>query len=146
MSRKRTLDDHLVPGASDECWIWTGPRVRGGYGRAGVNLAHRLAWERANGPIPEGLFVLHRCDNPPCCNPSHLFLGTHDDNMRDRDAKGRTLRGEATGAARLKAEDIPVIRRLASEGLSQRKIASSFGVSHTTIQDVLHHKRWQHVP
>ena len=75
------------------CIEWTGYTIRCGYGRTPANgkqtLTHRLAWELANGPIPDGLFVLHSCDNPPCCNIEHLWLGTKGDNNADRDAKGR---------------------------------------------------------
>jgi hypothetical protein len=76
------------------CWLWTGGTTNGGYGVIGVgrgrlHRAHRISWEIANGPIPDGLKVLHRCDNPPCVNPAHLFLGTQVDNMRDCAAKGR---------------------------------------------------------
>ncbi len=74
------------------CWIWMGGNCRG-YGHIKVKgktkKTHRVAWELAYGPIPEGLFVLHHCDVPPCANPDHLFLGTHTDNMRDMIAKGR---------------------------------------------------------
>jgi len=77
-----------------ETMLW---RDRQGYGRKKVGsrtvLAHRHAWELANGLVPEGLCVLHRCDNPPCINPDHLFLGTRADNNADRDAKGRSKRG-----------------------------------------------------
>lgn len=71
------------------CWPWKGSVMGEGYGRYRQAYTHRLAWMLANGPIPAGLFVLHKCDNPPCCNPDHLFLGTQADNVRDRDAKGR---------------------------------------------------------
>jgi hypothetical protein len=88
--------------AEGGCWEWTGGTYRGGYGRAFVRRrdmrAHRLAWALFVGPIPDGLQVLHRCDNPPCVNPAHLFLGTHRENMADRDAKGRVASGDRAGA------------------------------------------------
>lgn len=77
----------------DDCWEWTAGCNRKGYGKFSLDGAtrqsHRISWELANGQIPEGLCVLHRCDNPPCCNPAHLFLGTHADNHADRSLKGR---------------------------------------------------------
>lgn len=77
----------------DGCWLWQGMTISGGYGRVGWRgmkaVAHRVAWELTYGPIPEGLWVLHRCDNPPCCNPEHLFLGSRLDNIADMVAKGR---------------------------------------------------------
>lgn len=89
---------------SGECWVWTGGTIGGGYGRfsAAKILAHRHAWALTNGPVPDGLDVLHRCDNPPCVRPDHLFLGTHTENMRDMTSKGRraAMRGAESPNAR----------------------------------------------
>lgn len=89
------FDAKVTPGAPDACWLWS-PAYPQNYGtirrsapERGTVRAHRLAYERANGPIPKGLLVCHRCDVPGCVNPAHLFLGTHGDNQRDRIAKGR---------------------------------------------------------
>jgi hypothetical protein len=86
------MDCQLVPTVNG-CIEWTGTRMRQGYGKIGIGtkvfLTHRIAWELANGPIPDGLLVCHACDNPPCCNVDHLFLGTVADNNADRDQKGR---------------------------------------------------------
>lgn len=84
-------------GEQNDCWEWSAGVDNFGYGRLNtrgvVDLAHRLSWELAHGPIPDGMCVLHRCDNPPCVNPRHLFLGTRDDNVQDMIAKGRHWRG-----------------------------------------------------
>jgi hypothetical protein len=78
----------------DDCWEWKRSRFPDGYGQVNHTVAHRIAWEMTNGPIPEGLWVLHKCDNPPCCNPNHLFLGTVKDNVHDAMRKGRMLNEE----------------------------------------------------
>lgn len=101
---KRTYEPSLPPfktrfwrrvKKTRRCWIWIGTKTGEGYGQLKVNkerwLAHRLSFVFAAGSIPEGMHVLHRCDTPACVNPKHLFIGTHQDNMRDRDAKGRNL-------------------------------------------------------
>ncbi len=86
---------HVDRGSEDECWCWTGATMGKGYGvlkRPGERLnisAHRAAFELTRGTISDGLHVLHHCDNPPCCNPKHLFLGTNGDNVADMIAKGR---------------------------------------------------------
>jgi len=92
----------------DECWPWTGGKTPCGYGlirssgHGHLRQTHRVSWILANGSIPRGMCVLHSCDNPPCCNPAHLWLGTHAENMADRDAKGR---GTTTAAlARIAAK------------------------------------------
>lgn len=99
-----------------ECWAWKGCRTRSGYGLLQARkiskaplLAHRVAWELTNGPIPDGMHVLHRCDNPGCVNPGHLFLGTQRDNNADRDAKGRVASGDSNGA-RTKPSNNPFVR------------------------------------
>lgn len=100
-----------------------------------------------NGPIPDGLHVLHHCDNPPCVNPAHLFLGTNADNVADKTAKGRGRggRGEAHRNAKLTADQVREIRELAASGLTQREIAARYGVRHTAIGKILRGERWGHL-
>ena len=81
-------------GGPDACWPWQGARLPRGYGKmTGAGYAHRIAWELENGPVPAGMYVCHHCDNPPCCNPAHLFTGDAAANNADMDAKGRSGRG-----------------------------------------------------
>lgn len=87
-SRIEHWHDHIIPVPWSGCWLWEG-YVRSGYGRLRQKSVHRLAWEDANGPIPNGMSVLHRCDVRLCCNPDHLFVGTNADNNRDMSSKGR---------------------------------------------------------
>jgi hypothetical protein len=96
--------DKVTKSDSEHCWPWTSVKDSAGYGLVNVKKkrlsASRIAWKLANGPIPEGLFVLHRCDNPPCCNPAHLFLGTKSDNTQDCLRKGRHPRARITHCVR----------------------------------------------
>lgn len=93
----------VAKAGANDCWPWTGCRMRSGYGQHSANgcrvLAHRRAWELTNGPIPAGKYVCHHCDNPSCCNPAHLFLGTQTDNMRDAAGKGRCKGCQVSGDA-----------------------------------------------
>ena len=130
-----------------DCIEWIGKRVvRGGYGHVrerGVDMyAHRLAWELAHGPILDGMCVLHRCDNPPCLNINHLWLGTGVDNMRDASLKNRIAKGSRNGSAKLDEVGVGIVRRLVSEGVPRRKVAESFGVSVSTISSIVNGKSW----
>ena len=161
------------------CWLWTGARVsERTYGivhRSGKNrLAHRWAWELAYGPIPDGQCVCHRCDNPPCVRPAHLFLGTKAENTYDRHAKQRDAVGERNGSrthpellprgrdhwrhrkphlaatgqrhgmAKLTDGDVLAIRARSSE---QRKlVAAEYGVSRSLISQIVLRQIWRHLP
>lgn len=144
------LWDRVNRSDSDECWVWAGPMDKDGYGmfRAfGEQRVHRAAWVNFNGPIPKGMQVLHRCDNPPCCNPGHLFLGTGADNMRDKASKGRCNPpyGERTSLAKLTGTQVIIIRTLHAEGWTQRSIAKIFGVGYRAINKIVLRQRWKHL-
>jgi hypothetical protein len=130
-----------------ECWPWTAG-LRDGYGRVRVGRklldAHRYAWAITRGPILDGLCVLHRCDNRPCCNPAHLFLGSNADNVADRGRKGRSasVRGEANGNSRLTEALAREAIRLRAEGHTLQSIASRLGTTFQTIRDITTGRTW----
>ena len=124
---------------STPCVIWAGYLDRHGYGRIGTKRAHRVAYENAKGPIPTGMLVRHRCDNPPCVNPDHLEVGTRADNMADMKARGRSTFGERNGQAKLTVAQVQQIRTAA---LSTRKMAAALGVSQTAVQQIRKGLRW----
>lgn len=131
------------------CWNWQRSRNNRGYGKQDIGgrriYAHRAAWERAHGPIPAGLNVLHKCDNPACVNPSHLFLGTMADNSADMAAKGRSCRGEKHRKAKLTAGQVAIIRRRRATGEPARTIAAAFSVSRQNVADIVARRSWRHV-
>ena len=150
-------------GGPDACWNWTAS-LNKGYGQLGAGpcppgvarnnrvplKAHHVAYELEHGAIPPGAFVLHRCDNPRCCNPSHLFLGTQADNVRDMDSKRRRVtadrRGEAHGYAKLTDESVREIRRLyAAHAATQTSLACQFGVTQAQISSIVLRKSWSHI-
>lgn len=136
---------------SDGCHIWTACRNRGGYGQLTARgkqwAAHRYAWTQANGPIPEGLHVLHHCDNPSCVNPSHLFIGTVADNIRDRQLKGRHRSGEGHGRAKLTVADVQKIRAMdLCHGKVISSVAKEYGVSRGTIYKIVNGTNWANLP
>ncbi len=132
--------------SEDECWLWQGCLSKAGYGqiRFGGKLyyAHRVAYSMTYGEIPDRMEILHTCDFPRCCNPNHLQLGTHDDNMKDMAQKGRGARGSRNGHAQLTADDVRRIRLLAELGRTKRLIANEFGVNRRQISRIIHKERW----
>lgn len=158
----QTLFERYVTRADDPdaCWGWTGATDGKGYGRQySYRLKHgapapRISWEIHVGPIPAGMYICHRCDNPICTNPRHLFLGTHADNMRDMHRKGRypktkpsphARRGSASPSAKLTEDDVRAIRVRFFDGATMTAIAREYRVDRQTIASILYHKTWRHV-
>lgn len=133
----------------DGCWEWNGARTSAGYGMKRINkknyYTHRLAYSWANDGIPEDMCVLHKCDNPPCCNPDHLFLGTDADNMADKVAKGRQIRGDQVDRAVLTSGDVRVFRELLDEGLDKKYLCEFFNVKRQTLNDIIFGRTWTHI-
>jgi hypothetical protein len=136
---------------TDGCWLWTGARRPTGYGAfngpGGITVrAHRYAYELAYGAIADDAIVCHTCDNPPCVRPDHLFLGTVQDNVADRQAKGRSPKGEQHGIARLSAEDVTSIRTLYASGrYLQRELAEMYATTQGRISIIVRGKQWRHL-
>lgn len=147
----------------DGCWLWTGG-LRRGYGRFSLRLgqpvpAHRYAYEQINGVIPDGMFVLHRCDVRGCVRPSHLYAGTHEENMNDRADRGRTAsgirhgihihpervpRGESHHATKMTRAQVDQMRlRYAAGGITQSALAREYGVTQPTVGNIILHKTWK---
>ncbi len=133
---------HVDKSGPGGCWVWTGALQHNGYGHFHEMRAHRFSWVLANGEIPEGLFVCHRCDNPPCVNPDHLFLGTHNDNMADMSAKDRRARGEWSPNARLSDD---AVRSILASTNTLDALAKEHGVTKTTIARVRKRRAWKHL-
>jgi hypothetical protein len=150
----------------DPCWVWTGGKFRRGYGQFRVARrsvkAHRISYYLGHGIYPKGIYVCHGCDNPSCCNPAHLFLGTAADNAADRNIKGRnnppaglrsgrytkperTARGERSASAKLTADKVAEIRRLYASGLTQQVIGDKYGVTRESIKQIVTGENWKHV-
>jgi hypothetical protein len=138
-----------------DCWQWLGCTDKNGYGYFGIKRngkfataeAHRIAWELRRGPIPEGMCVCHHCDNPGCCNPSHLFVGTPADNVADMDIKGRRKQpitlGEKNGMHKLSWNSVSLIRLFATAGASYPFIAKRYGVTPQAVGGVVRGKTWR---
>lgn len=153
--KKKSIEDRFwskVPSitSTKTCWEWGAGRHERGYGTFRLNgkmlKAHRVAWELTHGEIPDGLWVLHKCDNPACVNPNHLFLGTHQDNVDDKVSKNRQAKqaGEKHPQHKLTLKQVNSIRSQYVPGkVSQEKLARDFGVGQSEISDIINRKRWQ---
>lgn len=168
----RVLFNHISV-TEKGCWEWQGPK-RKGYGRltiAGKNYSvHRLIFEELVGPIAAGLVVMHTCDNPPCCRPDHLKAGTQAENLEDMHKKGRAhqrtkkprhpraprpasekkepvgqVYGSQHGNSKLSEDLVRELRRLSSEGVSQKEMSRRYGVHQSNISRAINGKLWTHV-
>lgn len=138
-----------MSGIETPCVETTWKRDRGGYGRRRVRnrnvRAHRVAWEAANGPIPAGLSVLHRCDNPPCINVQHLFLGTLLDNNRDRWMKQRYAIGTDVKSAKINPEIVRAILAETKAGATRAALARKYGIRAQNVSQIVLGRAWAHV-
>lgn len=138
-------------GESWECWEWSGPKSPDGYGLVPPHRrlrAHRVAWILAKGePIPKGMCICHICDNPACCNPGHLWLGTQEENVKDMVVKSRQRpsRGERNGNAKLTEAQVRRIREMYTQSWSLDKLAAEFHVGPTTVWQIVRGTTWRHV-
>ena len=153
-----TVEERFFTGFSKSdngCWNWQRRLVGKGYGTIGLGgkgakqkLVHRLSYEIHKGPIPEGMVVMHKCDNPRCVNPDHLDAGTQSQNIKDAFSRGRKLmptkkaRGEECGASKLTEADVLNVRE---SKLSFSKLAAAYGVNKSTIERIKYRKTWRHI-
>lgn len=142
----RKLEARAIPEPNSGCLLWLGGVNKDGYGQFAIRRrqhgAHTVALMATKGPIPKGMFVCHRCDVRSCINPEHLFLGTHADNMADRDAKGRAARGERNAGAKISAADVLEIRRSPE---SNQAAAIRYGIAESTVSFIRTRRTWRHL-
>ena len=155
MRKKRPVADRFWPKVDrrgpDECWPWlAGVRRKDeGYGAFYVNGRHkpasRVAYELTFGEVAKGLVICHRCDNPGCCNPAHLFVGTNQDNDADRVAKGRQARGSRNAASKLTERQVWAIRKLRAIGVKPGRLAWMFGITPAYVWELCNLPIWTHI-
>lgn len=144
---------NLVNRCGDSCWSWMMSKTKRGYGVFYFNgrrtTAHRFAYASSRGPIPENMCVCHTCDNPGCVNPDHLYLGTHNDNMRDKAERKRVvsnpLKAERHWNAKLKNQDVIEIRNLWKQGWKQKDIGNKFGITARYVCEIVGRRCWRSI-
>lgn len=132
----------------DKCWEWLAGKFKDGYGvfwfQNHTIRAHRFSWKLHYGYLSDDVLVLHKCDNPICVNPNHLFIGSHQDNMRDKHQKGHTAKGEKCGRSKLTLRQINEIRKLYSKGKrTQQSLSEQFGITQTQISNIVRFYSWK---
>ncbi len=148
---------HVRKAGPKDCWEWSGSRTPEGYGfiYAGPLYdepvrwirANRLSWEIHNGKVPDGLYVLHDCDNPPCVNPKHLYVGTQQQNVHDRTVRrrGRRQDGAFNSKAKLTETDVRAIVAMVEAGKSQTAVAALFGLTQPYVSKIARRQFWRHL-
>ena len=138
----------------DGCWNWTASTIVGNRGQIGVStkggfrknyLASRVAFTFANGDIPDGMVVMHTCDNPLCCRPSHLVVGTQKDNLQDMSQKFRGMHGSRSYHAKITEAQAIEMRERRAAGWPQQALADAYGLTQGTVSVLLNRKTWRHV-
>lgn len=146
--RKLKIFNRHVVKYENSCWDWKG-YIRGGYSVFMVNkkhvLAHRFSWSLLNGEIPKEKQINHHCDNPKCTRPDHLYLGTSQENDRDRVARDRQAKGSKNGDSKLNEEKVSEIKKLLKMGVTITRLAKDYNVSQTCIWLIKSGKKWKHV-
>lgn len=153
MTRMTKLDRFLshIQKQESGCWLWTGCKTKAGYGFFGGDnknvLAHRYAYQQFIGKIGDGLSVCHRCDNPSCVNPAHLYAANHRTNIADRDAKNRLAFGQRHGMAKLTEAKVVLLKKILNwDGpVNQAAVARHFGVNVSTIYQISAGRQWRKV-
>lgn len=149
-----------MPEPNSGCWLWTGNTGvdrygKPTYGRFGVMVARRrqksvqatkVAWELYRGPVPHGMWMLHKCDVKACVNPAHLFLGSHADNVADMVAKGRQSRGERHKGSKVSEDGARAIRAAYADGATQSALAERYGITQIQVSHIIRGISWSHLP
>lgn len=150
LEKNKEIVDHNLEHCPGACHEWTKHRDKNGYGKISIknkpHSAHRVSYETYVGPIPEGLWVLHKCDNPICFNPDHLYTGDNKQNCKDRADRGRTLKGADNGNSKLSHDQVVEIKKRLYNGETPNEIFPDYPVSGKCLRNIRDNKSWTHVP